>query len=133
MLLFFLLLLLLFSSCSKNEDYTPADALLCYGDTESKDPLRIFMDIQTVGFGNAFDYEHNEQIMKEFLSAIRQNIGEQDVVVEFLPNDSLAEVSGDLITARATTVSRMRVEILAGGGPDVFIMRYNKMKTAQAR
>ena len=59
--------------------------------------------------------------MEEFLSVLRTNLDTQDIVIEFLPNGSQED---DITAMRATAVSRLRVEILAGGGPDVFIMRY---------
>ncbi|MBP3705324.1 MAG: hypothetical protein J6I98_07315, partial [Clostridia bacterium] len=121
LLLSFALLLTLFTACGKKEELKTSSTLLYYGDTESKEPLHILMDIQTSEFSGSWDYSSTEKAMDELLAAIRTDIGEQDVVIEFIPHGP-----SDDQTARATAVSRLRVEILAGGGPDVFIMRYKE-------
>ena len=82
------------------------------------------MDIQTSFNVDAeLNHEAAQSAVEELLSALSNNIDGRDIVIEFLPN-GLDDM--DIPAARATTVSRLRVEILSGQGPDVFIMRYIK-------
>ena len=118
-----LVLIFTMTSCGKKDEFKTTSTLMYYGDTESKKPLRILMDIQRHGFSSSWDYMNTEKAINEFLAAIRTDIGGQDVVVEFIPSSPDDE---SFTVARATAVSRLRVEILAGGGPDVFIMRYKE-------
>ena len=123
LLLFALLLLLPFTACGKKDELKTTSTLLYYGDTESKKPLRILMDISNSAFSDSIDRMNTEKSINELLSAIRTDIGDQDIVVEFIPN-SLDDTS--ITVARATAVSRLRVEIMSGSGPDVFIMHYKR-------
>lgn len=120
--LFLAVLLILFTACGNSTEFKTTSSIMYFGDTESSDPLRICVDIQeSYALDAKWNYTTAQRAMEEFLSALRTNLGTQDIVVEFIPNGS--EEDG-ITAARATAVSRLRVEMLAGGGPDVFIMRY---------
>lgn len=118
-----IILLLHFTACSKNNSMKTTSSITYIGNTESKDPLRICVDIQESYYLDpSANIMQAQKVMNDFLVDVRTNLGGQEVVVEFLPNDGAA--NEDTTARRASAVSRLRVEMLAGGGPDVFIMRY---------
>ena len=123
-ILFLSLLLMLLTACGGKKDGIKTTSAITYiGDTESKDPLRICVDIQDWGYLDAHrNLVQAQEAMEDFLVDLHTYLDGQEIVVEFLPNDSVTDE--DATARRASAVSRLRVEILAGGGPDVFIMRY---------
>ena len=115
------LLLVLCTACNTTEKSNVTSSLLHYGDTESSDPLRIYMDIQYY----SMDILEIRRTMDDFLYNIRTNLDVDDVVVEFMPNDVKIDGMPDN-SERKSAAARLRVEILSGGGPDVFITQYKK-------
>ena len=76
---------------------------------DMKDPLVICMDIEF-----AHEPMHTaSEVLNEFLLSLEQTGGLSDVVINYLPESG---------PERETKLDRLRVEIMAGGGPDVFIM-----------
>ena len=120
--IFLAVLLVLCTACGNKAEFKKTSTNLYFGDTESSDPLRILVDIQT----SNMNYSEIERAMEELLSAVKTDIGEQDVIVEFIPNPiaEQAEQAEQNLVARKAVVSRVRTEIMAGAGPDVFIMTY---------
>ena len=87
-----LLLTVMFSGCTSKTEFKKTSSMLYFGDTESEDPLRICVDIQQLSMGN----EHWEQMeiqstMEELISAVKTDIGDRDIVVEFIPNNTMSE------------------------------------------
>ena len=111
------LLLTLFSGCGKET------GVKVLGDTKSRDPLRICIDLQEAGTSKN---ENLEVAVNDFLISLEQTAGLTDVVAEIIPGNYIGH-DGHTVpaTVRATTVDRLRVEIMSGGGPDVFIMAYS--------
>lgn len=117
------ILLLPFAACNKDDRMETTSSIAYIGNTESKDPLRICVDIQEAYYmDSSANLMKAQRAMNDFLIDVRTNLDGQEVVIEFLPNDGVADE--DTTARRASAVSRLRVEMLAGGGPDVFIMRY---------
>ncbi len=90
---------------------------IAYGKEEeeiSKDPLRIMMDLEYVGR----DVIDVSVILNEFLSTLEQSSGLSDVVVEYVPGHG---------ADRESMLDRVRVELMSGGGPDVFIVNCGGM------
>ena len=110
------------SACTSKTEFKMTSANMYFGDIESRDPLRICIDIQTEG--RELSTMEITRAMEELLSAIRTDLGEQDVIIEFIPN-LLDDVTDDSVV-RKTAISRIRTEIMAGAGPDVFIMTYQR-------
>jgi len=76
--------------------------------------LRVCVDIEYVG-GEKSPFSLEPE-MNLFLSRLVYAGGPKNVKVEYLPKDGIE---------RETTLSRIRTEIMSGGGPDVFIMACN--------
>ena len=79
-----------------------------YGEAKTGDPLRICMDIQEFT-GDVI----SDDAVAEFLYELENSTGISDVEVEFLPPEG---------AEREIELDRLRTEIMAGGGPDVFIL-----------
>ena len=77
---------------------------------EMQDPLVICMDLEYAGRNR---YTDASVIVNDFLMTLEQTGGLADVKVEYLP------ASG---AERESMLSRLRVELMAGKGPDVFIV-----------
>ena len=121
----FLVTILLFSlfGCSAKEEEvdpwaefkkTPADAedgFVGIGKDikEMKDPLVICMDIE---FANE-PVHAASTVLNDFLLSLEQTGGLSNVVIDYLPKSG---------PERESKLDRLRVEIMAGSGPDVFIM-----------
>lgn len=127
-ILFLVLLFTLFSACGNSGEMKKSSSIWYFGDTDSKDPLRICMDIQEATYlDRASNYATAKRTMEELLVDMKAKLGIQDIVIEFIPRGP-GEDGGTV--SRATAVKRLRLEILSGGGPDVFVMRY--MPVAEA-
>ena len=93
------------------------EEFVAYGKEEeeiSKDPLRIMMDLEYVGR----DVIDASVILNEFLSTLEQSGGLSDVVIEYVPGHG---------SDRESILDRVRVELMSGGGPDVFIVNCGGM------
>ena len=95
-------LVLTLTSCQKNADNLR-------GDTDSKDALRICID---VGYSQPDDTQKMLDT-DDFILSLKQSGGLENVVLEVIPRDS---------AERAAAITRIRTEIMAGSGPDVFIV-----------
>ena len=88
-------------------------ALMAFGGlggcSGKKKPLRILLDLSWAS-GEA------ESAMGEFLAEVERRGGPVDVEIETLPT------VGEDEAARDAAITRLRTEIMAGGGPDVFIV-----------
>ena len=87
------------------------------GCTKEPEPLRICIDAMIdYDFGSLAEstaIESVEDMMEIFLDQLKDSGGPTDIVVEYMP------LSG---SERETMIDRLRIEIGAGGGPDIFIM-----------
>lgn len=84
-----------------------------YTTTEiSDDPLVICVDIE----GSGGNIVIREKAMNELMYSLEHTAGLTDAAVLFIPPSG---------TERKTYIDRLRVEIMAGGGPDVFLMAYH--------
>lgn len=106
------LVMLFLTACG---GYRESDVMKVVGDTESRDPLRICVDLG----GNAPD----SMMLADFINRLKEKAGVGDVVVEVVPpyDDSRGIPN---TVERKTVLARLRTEVMAGEGPDVFIMRY---------
>ena len=95
------LVLLFLAGCQKNTENLR-------GDVNSRNALRIFIDIP---------YARNDierlHFIDDFTISLKQTGGLENIVFELLP---------DRGTERSTAIARLRTEIMAGTGPDVFIV-----------
>lgn len=125
--LFFTILVILFSGCSNSKELKTTSSSYYFGDTESPDPLHIYIDIQhSVGSDAGRDYFLARDAMEQLLSRLRSNLGIEDILIEFIPRKLSSEDSGE----RAAVISRLRVEMMAGEGPDVFVVSYKTLPDA---
>ena len=94
-----------------------------FGSTDSRDPLRICVDVYN--FASSDDTQYNA-VLKELAAHLQSVLGIEDIVIEALPSPYTMEgpMNEGSMTVRATAIDRMRVEIMSGDGPDVFIMTY---------
>ena len=86
--------------------------LLCFlfvGCHSESEPLRIYIDLDN---GSLDDGEEAVYKMERFLEHVADLGGPEDVVIESVPRWG---------TERKTMLSRIRTEIMAGEGPDIFI------------
>lgn len=88
--------------------------------------LRICVDLEHTGSIHATSGADIESVMESFCMLLEQNCGITNVEVEILPSSG---------SERATAIDRLRVEIMSGSGPDVFLMkcaRKNALEPAEA-
>ena len=100
------LLILTFSACAeKNTNLT-------YGAQIDKDTLRICIDVESSDVirpdRSAINIEY-----RNFVEQIKKGIGMKNIALEIVPSDG---------EEREGTLTRLRTEIMSGGGPDVFIL-----------
>ena len=83
-----------------------------YGDEVNSDTLVICMDcLSTVSTADSYELEKElDQLMQE----IKRACGIEKIAFEIIPGTG---------AERTTVLQRLRTEIMAGGGPDVFLMR----------
>lgn len=104
-----LCLLLIFSGCQKKTElefaYTTSEI--------SSDPVVICVDLEN------FDSEGKfirDAAMNDLIYRLENTAGLTDVAIQFIPPKG---------TERKTYIDRIRIEMMSGGGPDVFLMAYN--------
>ncbi|MBP3704478.1 MAG: hypothetical protein J6I98_02990 [Clostridia bacterium] len=85
------------TSCRNNENLS----------SDSKNALRICIDITYV------DSDEEQRYIEDFLFSLRETGGLESVVIEMIPKSG---------SERETAITRIRTELMAGGGPDVFIV-----------
>lgn len=78
-------------------------------ENSSGTPLRLCADLE---FGGLYNIRKSQAALENFLRNVKWQGGPADVEVEFLPPDG---------TERQTELNRIRVELMAGSGPDLFI------------
>lgn len=77
---------------------------------ESGEPLRLCVDLH-LGFSFT-PSDGYESAVKRFLSTVAEKGGPENVTVEVIPDEG---------AERESALTRIRTEIMSGGGPDVFI------------
>ena len=75
-----------------------------------EEPLRICADIGLGGFTQS--PEEIEEALNRFLHTVSEKGGPNDVELQVIPTD---------LSKRETVLTQIRMEIMAGGGPDIFI------------
>lgn len=81
------------------------------GSPEETGPLRILLDVDDRTVYNSTDY-----VFEKLLEEIAQAEGPADAEVEYLPRTGIE---------RETAISRLRTEVMAGEGPDLFLISTN--------
>ena len=84
-------------------------------ETPSARPLRLCVDLSA---GRMTDLSHlrgysDKKILDEFLKTVAEKGGPTDIEVELLPQENGSE--------RQSELNRIRVEIMSGAGPDIFL------------
>ncbi len=118
-----ILLLSSFTACSVSRQERDSESgTQFFGDTENKNALRICVDLQDFATS---DPTVLDSAIEEFLQSLKKNTGLDNVVVEYIPSPYAfydeASKESDGVLMRKTMLDRIRVELLSGGGPDVFI------------
>lgn len=116
-------LLVFLTACGNMSSKKRGEDAVVFGDTEIRNSLRICVDLQDFAIS---DPTVLDSAIEEFLHLLKQNTGLNNVVVEYIPSpyafyDDASEES-DGILIRKTMIDRIRVELLSGGGPDVFVV-----------
>lgn len=96
-------------SCGTNE---PDGNLLVFGNANAKDALRICIDV------SASNDQELKLALGDFWISLQQSGGLEGVIFEIVPDSNVNDIA-----ARNTAISRLRTEIMAGTGPDVFILQ----------
>ncbi len=110
--------LLLLTSCGSADGLAGVRLM---GDTESRDPLRICIDLMDFSSDNP---QSSDTAYNDLLFRLKETAGLEDVVLEIIPSPYDFETFMADTTPRATAIDRIRSEIMAGEGPDVFLMTY---------
>lgn len=87
------------------------------GCSGEKKPLRVCVDLSGLVLEN--DAQLIQLRVDAFLKRVVELGGPEDVEVEYVPD---VGDMGEPSTERASAITRLRTEIMAGGGPDVFLM-----------
>lgn len=95
-------LLLLLPACNSLENMR--------GDIDNRSALRICIDIN--GYAGEGDFQRTQDI-RDFMFSLKETGGLEGVVFEVIPRSG---------PERNTAIKRIRTELMAGGGPDVFIV-----------
>lgn len=83
------------------------------GEGSSQEPLRVCADLMVGGFAIPDGSETStKQLVEGIFSDLKLYGGPEDVEVELIPGEG---------AARASALTRIRTEIMSGGGPDVFV------------
>ena len=90
-------LVFVMTSCRNNENLS----------SDSKNILRICVDITYV------DSDEKQRYIDDFFLSLRETGRLENVVIEMIPESG---------SERETAITRIRTEIMAGSGPDVFIV-----------
>lgn len=100
-------ILVLLSACGSKAN----DGTEYFGDEMTQDTLRICIDAENIG-GNIHEYARSE-VYNELAEKIKSVLGLDRIILEVVPGSGVE---------RQTALQRLRTEIMAGGGPDVFIL-----------
>ena len=84
-------------------------------DSSTQKPLRVLIDRDAGRFA-WLDWITNERLAEDLEKRVKDNGGPTDVEVEFIPGTTL-----DQREARQMELTRLRVELMSGAGPDVII------------
>ena len=82
---------------------------------EEKEPLRVCVDMEYLALGR--DVEKISEALSKIISRLVFKGGPQGVKIEMIPCGSYTKGN----TEREIMISRIRTEIMAGEGPDIFI------------
>ena len=80
-------------------------------DSPTQKPLRLFVDFYA-GFIGMISYKTDDDMVEEILKMVAERGGPTDIEVEMMPSQP---------EERQAELNRLRVELMAGGGPDVFL------------
>lgn len=117
-----LILCALFTACG--DDDFPPEVVDSQVDSEEEpsEGLHILLDLgPATPFGQLSLESECQEIWQEFREEIAQRGGPRDVVFEFIFHDYSGEETGENSSLRDADLTRVRTEIMAGKGPDVFI------------
>ncbi len=115
------LVLICLTACGGETSVKHTEDVLVYGKAETKDPLRICVDLQNFATSD-MTWEH--RAVNDFIYSLKHTAGLENVVVEYIPSPyDMDDFRADT-SARSTAIDRIRVEIMSGGGPDVFLSTY---------
>ncbi len=103
------MLISLFSGCAGE------DGAATYGDVLSKDALRICVDSMRTDPTRGMSKKQAGKFFDELAEELKAECGIEKVVFELLPQYDVPK--------RQTALMRLRTEIMAGEGPDVFIVQ----------
>ncbi|MBO5253386.1 MAG: extracellular solute-binding protein [Clostridia bacterium] len=86
------------------------------GSEMSRDPLVICVDIETT---DSEDKYFRDRMMLDLINTLEQTAGLKDTAFLLIPHKG---------NERTTALDRLRIEMMAGGGPDVFLMAHHGSK-----
>lgn len=92
--------------------------LLLADGRDQSSPLRVLVDIEYQGLGGR---SRLDLVMENLAFSLKESAGFEDVEFEFLPIEG---------AEREAELDRLRTEIMAGGGPDVYIIRSDGVESA---
>lgn len=95
----------LFSGCGESNAY------VYFGDEITKDTLRICMDSRHIASTDSYELGKELDVL---IPQIKNACGIEKLAIEVIPGKG---------AERKTKLQRLRTEIMAGSGPDVFLMR----------
>lgn len=84
-----------------------------FGDEESRKALQICIDMGK----SSNEYDDSYQlttVFNQFINEVKYATGMEDVSILFMPGEG---------SERESMIDRLRIEIMSGGGPDVFMLR----------
>lgn len=120
---YILLLILILAVCSisacKKMDTLDESKPSSVGEMEQANPnsLRVLIDFTTpTGTSNA-----DRDVLEDFKKAIAEAGGPTDITFEYVFFDDYCERDSENYALRDNELTRVRTEIMAGEGPDVFI------------
>ncbi len=87
------------------------------GSEVSADPLVICVDLETT---DSEDVYFRNQMMLDLINTLEQTAGLKDTAFLLVPHKG---------SERTTILDRLRVKVMAGGGPDVFLMAHHGSKS----
>lgn len=117
------ILLTAFARCG-SQAAEDSGGIKTFSNGSSRKALRILVDLG--GSGTADDSVYYVA-MKNYVKQLEADLGIENVLIEYLPSGR-DSVTGHLLETdlaiRSTAIDRLRVEIMSGGGPDLFLMTY---------
>lgn len=118
----FIVMLALIMTCTGGCNKAPAgDSSVIEEETQpDENSLRVLFDLAITGSPVTSEGDRDRSL-EEFKEAIEENGGPKDMAFEFMFYQYRGDVSGENSSLRDADLTRVRTEIMAGKGPDVFI------------